>query len=481
MKEANADGEGIPISRRRLLGTAAGGVSIGLSGCVLGRADESTGTTVQLAADSGAFEAQADINEALHAEGMPDDITVEVLVVGSDTAQSQFTNWLSADLEQPSLFRMDNGWTIPFILRDQIANLSQAVPEVAKTVKEQYFDASVSTATGPEGNVYGVPLFSDFGLMLYRKDLVKKAGFDPSGWATNPLTWKRFAEVTKQTKAQAQTEYGFTFQAKVYEGLSCCTFNEFMTTWGGSYFGPPANLLQNVGQRPITVDADPVVKAGKMGRTFVNGPDDPHALDEFAGPIAPDAVLSWEEDSSLSAFTDGDAVTHRNWPYSILEAGTGEAFGEGLGVMPMPTGVPPDQAAIKGMGGSKSALGGWHVTLNPNAANREAALEVLRAMTADSFYLTLMEVLGYVPPKPDLLDSKKARNVDVVGRYVDTLRFAGERAVPRPVTVVWPLQSPRISQQVSATLSGDKSPQQAMTDLKRLLAQIEENAEESNT
>lgn len=462
-------------TRRRALQALSGAGLAGLAGCsaVIGQGDDLGGTVVQFAANSGAAAAQSDINEALHEAGLPSDISVEVLATSSGRAEQQFSQWLTAGLEQPSLLRMDSGWTIPFILREQVANLSEELPDLAERVEQNYFDASVATASGPDDDIYGVPLFSDFGLMLYRRDLVREAGFDPSGWATSPLTWERFSEVTKQTMDQAGTDYGFTFQAAVYEGLSCCTFNEWMASRGGSYFGARENLLGEVGDRPVTVDAEPVVDAARMGRSFLYGPDGEHTLDDIAGPISPRAVLQWEEDSSLAAFTNGDAVTHRNWPYSVLSAGASDAFGERLGVMPMPYGVRPDQATFDGMGGSSSALGGWHVTLNPHAKHKDAAKEVLRAMSEDSFYLKLMEVLGYVPPKPDLLASERARNVEVMGRYVDTLKAAGENAVPRPVTVVWPMESPRISQQVSATLSREKTPDGAMSDLGRLLVRIE--------
>jgi len=471
---------GNQASRRTFLGGAAtAGLATGLAGCTFGQVTGAGGTTVvQLAAASGSYQAQSDINEALHEAGMPRDVRVSISVVGSSQAQSQYTRWLSAGLEKPDLLRMDSGWTIPFILREQIANLSESMPDVAQRIKDEYFQASVDTVTAPNGDVHGVPLFSDFGLVLYRKDLVEEAGFDPSGWATSPLSWKRFAEVAKQTKDRTDAKHGFTFQAMVYEGLSCCDFNEFMTTWGGSYFGARKNLLENVGERPVTVDADPVVKANRMLRTFIQGPDDSGALEEFAGPISPSAVLTWSEDPSLSAFTNGDAVMHRNWPYSLSVAGAEDAFGTNLGVMPIPYGVRPGEAQFAGMGGTKSALGGWHVTMNPNTKRKDAAREVLRAMTRDSFNVALMNILGYVPPKPDLLTSKQARSVDVLGRYVDQLELAGQNAVPRPATVVWPLQSPRIAQQVSAALSGDKSPNGAMNDLRRILEDIEHSARE---
>ena len=462
-------------TRRRVLQSVSGAGIAGIAGCsgLVGTGGSPKGTVVQLVADAGAAEAQADINKALHNAGLPANISVEVLAVSGTRAQQQFSQWLTAGLEQPSLLRMDSGWTIPFILRDQVVNLSQEMPQLASRVKKNYFRASVNTASGPEGGIYGVPLFTDFGLMLYRKDLVKQAGFDPSGWAKNPLSWKRFAEVVAKTKAQSDVNYGFTYQGALYEGLSCCTFNEWMASWGGSYFGARKNLLKNVGTRPVTVDTEPVVKAAQMARSFMYGPNGQHSLDSIPGPLAPQAVLQWEEDTSLSAFTGGNAVAHRNWPYSVLEAGSSEVFGKKLGVMPMPWGVRPEQARFEGMGGSVSALGGWHVTLNPNAKHKEAAKEVLRAMSQDSFYLALMEVLGYVPPKPNLLDSRKARNVPVSGRYVDTMKVAGQNAVPRPVTVVWPMESPRIAQQVHAILSGGQSPTKGLSELDRLLKDIE--------
>lgn len=465
-------------TRREALAALSGAGVAGLAGCsgVIGSTRSPDGTVVQLVADSGAAEAQADINEALHEAGLSESITLEVLAVSGTRAQQQYSQWLSAGLEQPSLLRMDCGWTIPFILRDQVVNLSDEMPDLASRVQENFFEASVNTATGPDGGLYGVPLFTDFGLTLYRKDLVKQAGFDPSDWATNPLSWQKFAEVAKQTNEQSDTEYGYTFQAAVYEGLSCCTFNEWMCSWGGSYFGARENLLQNVGDRPVTVADEPVVEAARMARSFIHGSDDEHAHDDVPGPLSPQAVLQWEEDSSLATFTDGDAVAHRNWPYSVLVAGAEDAFGEDLGVMPMPYGVRPEDAKVDGMGGSVSALGGWHVTLNPNAKHRDAAKEVLRAISQDGFYLTLMEVIGYVPPKPDLLDSDEARNIDVVGRYVDSLKMAGENAITRPATVAWPMESPRISQQVSATLSGEKAPKAALSDLKGLLEEIENSS-----
>ena len=66
--------------------------------------------------------------------------------------------------------------------------------------------------------------------------------------------------------------------------------------------------------------------------------------------------------------------------------------------------------------------------------------------------------------------------VDIIGRYTEQLKVAGENAIPRPVTVVWPQQSGRIASQVNAAYAQEKTPQQAMSDLKSQLEQIENSA-----
>jgi ABC-type glycerol-3-phosphate transport system substrate-binding protein len=169
---------------------------------------------------------------------------------------------------------------------------------------------------------------------------------------------------------------------------------------------------------------------------------------------------------------------HRNWPYSIVINGAEDVFGEDLGVMPIPYGVPESEAQYPMTGGPVAALGGWHMTMNPNSssAKKQAAVQVLRTMMEDSFKLEIFRIIGWIPPEPSLLDSSEAAEVDVIGRYTQQLKVAGENAIPRPVTVVWPQQSGRISTQVNATYAREKSPEQAMSDLKSQLQQIENSA-----
>ena len=465
------------VSRRDFVKAAgASGAAVGLAGCTVG----GTGTgsnSIRWITSTDVTGAAGEIKQALRKAGMSKDVNLELIAGPSstDARQSQYTRWLSADLQEPALLDMDSGWTLNYINRDQLLNLSRELPEaLLKRINNDYFKASVETARGENGDLYAVPQYPDFGSILYRKDLVKQAGYSPEkeSWGTKSMTWKKFSKVVADAKKQSGVNYGFGFQGNVYEGLSCCDFNEFMTSWGGAYFGGRDTLLGPVGNRPVTVAEQPVIDSIKMLKTFVFGSNAPDTLDGYER-ISPNAVLSWEEDSSLSPFVNGNMVALRNWPYAIASAGADEALGDNLGVMPVPYAVTEKKSQYKGIGGPTAALGGWHVGVNPNTNKKEQALEVIEAISQPSFQLKRFELIGNLPPNKQLLASKRARKIPVVGNYVKQLQIAGQNAIPRPVSVVWPQQSGKIAQQVHAGMDGSTSAKQAMNTLKGQLEEIE--------
>jgi ABC-type glycerol-3-phosphate transport system substrate-binding protein len=435
--------------------------------------------TIQWAADSNFTNASDRIMSTLRENGLPENINVEILGGSfvTDDRRSKYNQVLNAGQGDPTIIMMDNGWTIPFIVRDQLLNLSRALPsDLMDRVEGNYFDAMLSTARGPDGSLFAIPLFIDLPTMQYRKDIVENAGYDPESenWATEPMTWERFSNVVADVKSQNPEMAGYNFQAAVYEGLSCCDFIEWMGSWGGSYFGALENNFGPVGDRPITVTEDPVVNAIRMVRTFINGSDDPEALDGYAGGISPEAVVQYREEDSRQPFTNGDVIFHRNWPYSININAAPDAFGEDLGVMPIPF-ANEEGTYYEGIGGTTSALGGWHLAINPNSSSvkQQAAATFLNVITQEQVQLDMFEIGGWTPPVPERVANDRTRQLDIIGRYVDTLKVAGENAMPRPVTPVWPQQSSQIAQAVNSSLRQEQSPTAAMEGLQAALEQIE--------
>ena len=465
------------VSRRTFVKTAGvAGAAVSLAGCTVGGTETSSNSIRWISSNDMAGESAA-VKKALREAGMSNDVDLEIVAgpANTDQRQSQYTRWLSADLEEPALLDMDSGWTLNYVNRKQLLDLNQELEEeTLKRINNNYFQASVKTAEGPNGNLYAVPMYVDFGSMLYRKDLVKKAGYSPEkeDWATKSMHWKKFSKIVADTKRKSGVNYGFGWQGNIYEGLSCCNFNEYMSTWGGAYFGGRDTLLGPVGERPVTVNEEPVVNAVKMLKTFIFGPDAPGTLDGYE-QISPKAVLSWIEDSSLSPFTAGNMVAIRQWPYAIAAAGAEDALGNKLGVMPMPYATAEKNSEYRNIGGPMAALGGWHIGVNPNTPKKAQAMEVVNALTQPSFQIKLFEILGLLPPNQRLLATKEAKQIPTVGKYIDTLKVAGENSIPRPASVVWPQESTRIAQQVHAGMDGSSPPQQAMDSLQSQLMAIE--------
>lgn len=457
------------ISRRRFVQAAgASGIAVGVAGCTGGGDGGGSGAVV-VSADQEFASAADEIKAALREAGLDNDIEVDIVQEDfeTDNRRQTYSSALDAGRASPDLFMMDSGWTIPFIVREQLTNLEEQLSsDVLDRIKNEYLESTVASTVHPDtGDLYGVPIFPDYPVMQYRKDLAEDAGYNPDGdnWATEPMSWQEFSEITADIHSQNDDiDYGFTTQAAAYEGLACCTFNETMSSFGGAYFGGLDNLFGPVGERPVTVDEEPVVEAIRMMRAFMYGSDDDEAAADYE-QIAPSSIVQWSEEDSRGPFTNGNAIAHRNWPYAITN--NDEAFGEDLGTMPIPYGVPESESEYDGLGGSRAALGGWHMTLNPNSQRTEDAVQVMEAWTSEEVMLAVFEHVGNLPPIPSVMSDVGEEEVGPIGRYIDTFEYVAERTVARPVTDLWPNQSSLIYQEVHDAYTQEKTPQAAMDEL----------------
>ncbi len=463
----------------------ATGVAAGVAGCssggIVGNNGDGTGsdvggsggTTIEFIVNDEWATIQDQVNKQLHNAGMPKNITVEMSTAGqtTDDQQVQYRQWLAAGRTTPDIMFFDSGWTIPFIVRGQLLNLEEELPQdLLDRVHNRYFPASVNSATAPNGDLYAFPIYPDFPTIQYRKDLVQNAGYDWEQYATQPMSWKQFSNELKDVYERSDVDYGFNTQHVAAEQLSCCVFNEYLSSWGGAFFGnPQKNLYQNIGKRPITLNEKPVVDSLKMARTFIYGSNVTNTFESYGGNIVPEPTLQWDVEAARAPFTSGNAVALRNWPYSIAISGSEENLGDKQGVMPMPYGT--SKGKYPGTGGSIAALGGWHVGVNPNTEKLDAIIKFLRAMTTKQFMKDTFKTVGWMPPIPDVLTD--STDIPIMGKFVDTLAYAGQHSMPRPVTVLWPQQADAIEQAANSALSNDGNPSAAMNSLSNRIAAIE--------
>lgn len=467
-------GSARPVTRRRFAQTiGATGLTLGLAGCTGGSGSsgsgsgEDDGETVVVSANANLAD-NLD-TQAFHEAGVPDSVDIKLTAgpESSGSRQDAFTSALQAQQSNPDLMMMDNGWTMPYTVQGSIMNLEQELSDsFISDVKENSFDMLVKTGSHPKtGELHALPYFPDYPTIQYRKDLMRAAGYTDSdfeAWQTNPLSWSEFTTAVKKAKAASAVDYGYLWQGSNYVGLSCCTFNELLTASGGAYFGGEENLFGPVGDRPVTVADEEAIDAVELGRDLIYGSDEsPY---DVAG-VSPEETAGWTEPDVDAQFADKpNAVAMRNWTYSIgIAQDTFEGTDAELGVMPMP----------RGPNGSWAALGGWLMTVNPNTDSKQAALQVLKAFHSEEVQMATLNGPGFLPHEPELF-SGAATEHPVYGDYMDTLSYAGEHSIARPVTPVWPQQTTAAASEINAALRKEKDPAEAMQSLQSKLEELED-------
>jgi multiple sugar transport system substrate-binding protein len=274
-----------------------------------------------------------------------------------------------------------------------------------------------------KGRIYGVPAFIDAGMLYYRTDLLERYGFRA------PETWTELVEqarvILKQEHDRTPELVGYTGQFKQYEGI-VCDMLELVTSNGGRFVNASAGRAAL--SEPAALEAVRFVR------------------DSIVGGIAPRSVLTYQEPESLAVFTQGHAIFHRNWPYA-WEVANNEArsriVGQ-VGVAPLPHFEGAESAA---------ALGGWQYGISAFSRHPDEAWTFVRFMASLEMQRYFAVEASLAPTRDELY-----ADPDVLARnpqFADQAR-AFRRAIPRPVTPVYPAIS-EVLQRFFSTAIADPS------------------------
>jgi multiple sugar transport system substrate-binding protein len=368
------------------------------------------------------------------------DIKVTWRKMPSDTNQyfDQLRTQFQAQDGSLTLIGGDVIWPAQFAANSYIIDLSDRFTE---SMRSKFLQGPVESNTY-EDKVFGVPWFTDAGLLYYRKDLLENAGFSGP-----PATWDELKEQAQQIMQDEGTKFGFVFQGAEYEGGTVNGL-EYINSHGGQVLDPN--------------DASKVV---------IDSPESVAGLETelslVTDGVSPQAVSTYAEPECEAPFLGGDAVFCRNWPYMYSLAGTGDFIKpELIDIAPLPAGEG---------GESVSGLGGWNFFINAFAETeaQDAAWEFVQFMTApeqQKFY-----ALGgsYLPTLTALYeDAEIQENVPTVRLGAAALK----NTVPRPVSPVYSDMSLKMSEEFNASLGGDTQPQQAISSLQSELQKIADQA-----
>lgn len=292
-----------------------------------------------------------------------------------------------------------------------------------------------------DGRLVAMPAFVDAGMLFYRKDLLQKYRLPL------PRSWDQLAAAAKfvqdaERAAGHNKLWGFLWQGRAYEGLTCNAIEWIAGRGGGSV----------VDQRGAVTIANPrTIEALERAASWV-------------GTISPRAVLDFGEFESADVFVAGQAMFLRSWPYAwALSQRPGSAVRGKVGVM-LPPGPHGSGAAV---------LGGWQLGVSRYSRHPALAADLV-------LYLTGAEVQKQRAISESLTPTIESLYQDpqVVAAlpFLDVMRQAIAGAVRRPSAVTatrYPLVSTQIWSATHEVLSGRRRAAEAVAELDRSLKQLQ--------
>jgi trehalose/maltose transport system substrate-binding protein len=340
---------------------------------------------------------------------------------------------LSAKSGDIDVLRIDVIW--PGILGPDFVDLSG---HVDRQVVEQHFAPIIQNNT-VDGKLVAMPWFTDAGLLYYRKDLLEKHG------RKVPTTWQEMTETAKfiqdaERKAGAAQMWGFVFQGRAYEGLSCNAL-EWVDSFGGG------TIVDAEGK--VTINNPKAVQALKLAASWVDG-------------IAPRGVLNYGEEEARGAFQSGSAVFMRNWPYAwALANGKDSPVRGKVGVAALPRGGPD--------GKQTGTLGGWNLAVNRYSRNAKAAVDLVLHLTGPEEQKRSALVASLNPTIKQLYEDQE---ILTANPFFGALRDTFANAVARPSRVAgskYNQVSSEFWNAVHETLSGQSSAEASLSRVDRTL------------
>jgi N,N'-diacetylchitobiose transport system substrate-binding protein len=208
--------------------------------------------------------------------------TVDIEFVPWAQAHDKFTTSIAGG-KTPDVAEMGTAWTPEFA--DQ-----GAFEEVSKPASGQYVSSLVDAAT-LDGKVWGKPWYAGSRALIYRKDVLEKAGVEP------PKTWDELIAAAKAIKAKVPGVF-----PTGYTGLTEHMYLPTIWQAGGEI----------------------AKQEGDGWTSALNTPEAAKAIqfytDFYKQGLTPKAAIGWEEPDAQTAFVNGDIamLIGGGWTYNSI-------------------------------------------------------------------------------------------------------------------------------------------------------------------
>lgn len=321
-----------------------------------------------------------------------------VKVVSTPNSSSErlalYQQLLSAQADDIDVFQIDVIW--PGLLAEHLVDLKPYTNEVI----DRYYPAMIANNT-VDGRLVAMPWFASVGVLYYRLDLLQKYG------ESVPTTWDDLAPVARRIQAAERAAghddlWGYVWQGRAYEGLTCNALEWIASDGGGTIVEPDGK---------VTVDNPAARRALARAASWVD-------------TISPPGVLNYAEEEARGLFQAGHAVFMRNWPYAwALAQGADSPVRGKVGVAPLPGGKQHN---------SLSTLGGWQLAVSRYSRHPAIAADLVRFLTSADEQKRRAIKGSLNPTLPALYrDAEILAAAPFFGDLEDIMRTA----VPRPSSV----------------------------------------------
>ena len=348
---------------------------------------------------------------------------------------SLYQQILSAQSSDIDVMQIDVVW--PGLLANHLLDLKKVLGEDAAA---GHFDTIVANNT-IDDRLVAMPWFTDAGVLYYRKDLLEQYGHEA------PETWEEMTAIAEEIQdaeraAGNERMWGYVFQGRAYEGLTCNALEWVASNGGGTI-----------------VDAD--------GEITINNAKAAEALDlaaSWIGDISPEGALNYTEEEARGVFQSGNAVFMRNWPYawSLAQSEDSDVRNK-VGVVKLPHGANGDSAAT---------LGGWNLAVSKYTDSPEIAAELVAYLTGEAEQKRRAIEASYNPTIASLYqDEEVLAAVPFFGTLYDTFTNAVARP-SAPTGDNYGRVSNGFFNAVHNVLSGDQTGAEAVSQLDSELSRI---------
>jgi multiple sugar transport system substrate-binding protein len=317
------------------------------------------------------------------------------------------------------LINMDVIWTPKFAAAGWLLDLTNRIsPEELAAFSPKDVEGGRY-----EDRLYRIPIRSDAGMLYYRKDLLKAAGYEP------PETFADLLKISQALK-QEGTNWGYLWQGRQYEGL-VAMFVEVLQGYGGFWINP--DTLEVGLDRSETVQAIQFLQ------------------DTIKAGVSPAGVTTYQEEETRRLFQSGQAVFLRSWPYVWPLANENDSPIKGkIAIKPM----------VHAPGKSGGAcLGGWGLGIAKSSKHPAEAWRAIEYFSSAKAQRRFILQAGYVPSRRELFTDP-----EIVTKYphFPQLLEVVQSAVLRPPIAQYAQASDILQRYLSAALTNRLSPERAM-------------------